>query len=799
MHSFSERCSIGLAAFALLSGVLIFQQLSALPPPATAWLCLPALCLAWFYPVWRLPVFALGGFVWAWWVAAGMLAQSLPAQLEGVDVGVEGVIVSLPDRDAARSRFQFEVERLITPEGEAASPGRVMLSWYARPPPELRAGERWHFTVRLKRPHGMFNPGGFDYEAWLFRHRLRATGYVREAGDNRLLAADAWAQPVDRLRQSLSRTMGTALAGREYAGLVEALALGERGHISQDQWRVLTATGTNHLVAISGLHVGLVAGLVFFFARRAWLLWPRLALRWPAPKAGAVAGMAAALLYAAMAGFSVPTQRALSMVAVVMAGVLLQRRVRPAHGLAAALLLVLLWDPLAVMEAGFWLSFAAVAVIFYGMGGRLAPRGWWWRWGRVQLLVAVGLLPLMLILFQRVSLVAPLANIVAVPWVSLVVVPLTLLGTLLLEVWFDLGAWVLVLAEGALGVLWPLLTWLGQGPFAQWSQHVPPLWALAPAALGALMLMAPAGMPARWLGVVLLTPLFAAAPPRPAQGEVWLTLLDVGQGLSAVVRTARHSLVFDAGPAFSENFDAGEAVLVPYLRAEGVPRVDMLVVSHGDRDHLGGLASLLAQTPVRALLSSVPDKLSWRGGAAQACRAGQHWDWDGVRFDMLYPFPDSGSRGNDASCVLRVSTAGGALLLPGDIEKRSERALLARSAAALRADVLVAPHHGSNTSSTAAFLAAVRPRYALFPVGYRNRYGFPKPAVLARYATAGADSLASDRLGAISVRLGPGGLLGAPVSYRAGARRYWHASAEPLRFDGGDKSSMIARLAQMAP
>ncbi len=774
MHSFREGCSIGMAALALLSGVLFFQFLSSLPPPVLAWLFLPVLTMAWLFPQWRPLALMFAGFGWAWWVAAGMLAQQLPAELEGVDVGVEGVIVSLPDRDAARSRFQFEVERLITPGGAAAGPGRVLLSWYARPPPELRAGERWHFTVRLKRPHGMLNPGGFDYEAWLFRHRLRATGYVREKGDNRLLLADAGSQAVNRLRQSLSHGLDTALAGREFGGIVAALALGERQHISQEQWRTLIATGTNHLVAISGLHVGLVAGLVFFIARRLWLLWPRLTLRWPAPKAAAVAAMAAALAYAALAGFSVPTQRALIMVAVVMAGLLLQRRVRPVHALAAALLLVLLWDPLAVMEAGFWLSFAAVAIIFYGMGGRLAPRGWWWRWGRVQLLVAIGLLPLMLILFQRVSLAAPLANIVAVPWVSFVVVPLSLMGTLLLEPWPALAAFVLLLADGALGMLWPLLDGLAQGPFAQWTQHVPPLWAMAPAALGVMLLLAPAGMPARWLGVVLLAPLFAVVPPRPAQGEAWLTLLDVGQGLSAVVRTARHSLVFDTGPAFSEDFDAGDAVLVPYLRAEGISRVDMLIVSHGDRDHIGGLDSLLAQTSVTALLSSVADKLEQRGVAASNCQAGQHWEWDGVRFEMLYPFPDMGSRGNDASCVLRVSTAGAALLLPGDIEKRSEQALLARSPAALRADVLVAPHHGSNTSSTSAFLAAVRPRYALFPVGYRNRYGFPKPAVVARYAALDAARLASDRRGAITLRLGTAGLSAAPESYRETARRYWH-------------------------
>lgn len=775
MHSFSERCSIGLAALALLSGAILFQYVDALPKPVYVWLGLPLLALAWRYPAWHGPLWLAVGFGWAWWMAADMLAQNLPAELEGRDLRLEGVIVSVPDRDARRTRFQFEVESVTTEQGRAPNPGRVLLSWYARSPPALRAGDRWRLTVRLKRPHGMMNPGGFDYEAWLFRHRLRATGYVRVEDENRLLASDWRQQPVNRLRQTLAEKMGAALAGREFAGIVEALAIGEQKHIGPEQWQVFRATGTTHLISISGLHVAFVAGLLFFMVRRAWLWWPRLALRWPAAKAGAVAGMTAALLYSAMAGFSVPTQRALIMVAVVMASLLQQRRVRPAHGLAAALLLVLLWDPLAVMEAGFWLSFVAVAVIFYGMGGRLAPRGLWWRFGRVQLLVAVGLLPLMLALFQQMSLVSPLANIVAVPWVSFVVVPLTLLGASLVGVWPAAGAFLLVLADGALGWVWPLLTWFGTASFAEWTQHVPPPWALLPAAAGALLLISPAGVPGRWLGILLLAPLLAVSPPRPPPGEAWLTLLDVGQGLSAVVRTARHNLVFDIGPAFNEHFDAGDAVVVPFLRASGVSRIDRLVISHGDQDHIGGLPSLLEQVAVEELLTSVPDKVAWPAGSPQSCHAGQHWEWDGVSFTMLYPFPELATRGNDASCVLRVSTAGGALLLPGDIEKRGEKALLARASDRLQADVLVVPHHGSNTSSTAEFLAAVRPRYALFPVGYRNRYGFPKPAVVARYQAADAARLGTDRQGAISLRLGAQGILAPPEAYRRRAHRYWHA------------------------
>ena len=774
MPSLSKRCSFGLSVLAFLAGALALQQFSELPPPAWAGLGAPLLLLAWRYSIARLPAWAAAGFLSAWWTAALILAQGLPPELEGKDLVAEGVIVSLPDADDERTRFQFAIERLRDGDAVVAHPGRVQLSWYGHVRPTLRAGERWHLTVRLKQPHGLMNPGGFDYEAWLFRHQLRATGYVRPETETRRLPVAPHEYPLLRARQALADAMEQTLVARPYAGIVEALAFGETRHIPPQQWEVLTATGINHLVAISGSHITLIAGLVFFLMRRAWLLWPRLALRWPAPKAAAVAALIAALVYSALAGFAVPTQRALIMIAVVMHAVLRGRHTRPFHVLALALLLVLLWDPLAVMEAGFWLSFAAVAVIFYGMTARLAPQGLWWHFGRTQLLVAIGLLPLMLVLFQRVSLVSPLANLIAVPWVTFVVVPITLLGALSAMLWPAAGAIVLGLADTTMGWLWPPMEWLAQVDHAQWTQAAPPAWTLLPAALGALVLLAPAGVPGRWVGVVLLVPLVAVTPQRPAAGEAWLTLLDVGQGLSAVIRTADHSLIFDTGPGFSESFDAGGAAVVPFLHATGMRSVDTLVVSHGDQDHVGGLPSVLKQVPVQQIMSSVPEKIASLASGVQRCRAGQHWEWDGVHFEMIYPIPELGTRGNDASCVLRVSTPDGAFLLPGDIEKRSEKALLAAMPSALHADVLVAPHHGSNTSSTAAFLAAVRPHYALFAVGYRNRYGFPKPAVMERYRATDTQMLDTAMQGAITLKLGAGGV-SAPESYRRQALRYWHA------------------------
>lgn len=778
MPIFRQPCSISLAALAALLGITAFQQLSELPHPLWLLAFLPLPVMAVRHRILWPAVIAVAGFAWAWAYAAVILSERLPAAAEGRDVVVEGVIASVPTREENRAQFEFKVTNLSQDATPLPGPGRILLNWYY-PSAELRAGDSWRLQVRLKRPHGLRNPGSFDYEAWLFRHRIRATGYVRAGDANRLLASRWQDAPVNRLRQSLAEGITGALAQHDFAGIIQALAIGERPGISAAQWQVWTATGTNHLVAISGLHVGMVAGMAFFLVRALWARMPRLTLRWPAPKAGAVAGMIAASAYAALAGFSVPTQRTVIMIVVVMGGMLMGRNIRPSHSLALALILVLLRDPFAVLEAGFWLSFAAVAIIFYGMRERLAPKGIWWKWGRVHLLIAVGLAPLLLILFQRVSIVSPLANVLAIPWITFVVVPLSLLGSLLVLPVPAAGAFLLVLADGAMGWIWPFLESLARSDLAQWIQPAPPAWSYLPALLGTAWLLAPAGMPGRWLGGVLLAPMLLVSPPRPQAGEAWFTLLDVGQGLAAVVQTAGHALVFDAGPAAGERFDAGSAVVVPFLREHGIAQVDTLIVSHGDTDHRGGVPAVLAQTKVKRLLTSVPDKIPWRQGEVESCEAGQSWQWDGVRFEMLYPFHDQPYRGNDASCVLRVQTLKEAVLLPGDIEKRSEAALLQEEAARLPADILVAPHHGSNTSSTAAFLQAVRPRYALFAAGYRNRYGFPRPAVVARYEAEGATLLDSAQNGAITFHLGSPARL-PPETFRQEARRYWNSPEERL-------------------
>jgi len=756
------------AALAFLVGIVFVQQLPELPSLAWALSLIPVVLLAWRVPrAWPL-VFLIGGVVWVSFRAGLILSDRLAPELEGLDITLRGVVADIPRATDYGARFEFAVTGAQVDGAAAKAPARVLLTSALRDFTP-RAGEHWRLRARLKRPHGFQNPGGFDYEAYLFRSRIGATGYVRGEQLPERVDAGAGRFAIDALRQRLGERIATALAGNDYAGLVVALANGDGSGIHDEQWEVLRQTGTLHLVAISGLHISLIGGIAFFLGRFLWALPGYTVLRLPAPHAGAIAAMLAATVYAALAGFVVPTQRALVMLAVAMVAIGWRRRFAPSRILAAALLLVLLHDPLAVMAPGFWLSFAAVGVILYVAQGT-TPLTVWRRWGYLQLAIAIGMLPLMLWLFQQVSLVAPLANLIAVPVFDVLAVPLTLAGVGLLGIGLDaLAMPCLQAAAGLLHALWYVLQWLAAIDVGQWMQHRPSGLALAAAVIGVAWLLAPRGWPARWIGAVWLLPMLWLRPPGPGAGELWFTLLDVGQGLSAVARTEHHVLVYDTGGRFSARFDAGRAVVWPYLRAHGIGRVDRLIVSHGDNDHIGGAAGLMRALPVGHVQSSVPERLG-----AQPCVAGERWEWDGVQFAMLNPPVATDGRANDSSCVLLISSRHGRVLLPGDIGKRAERRLLA-SASDLAADVLVAPHHGSNSSSTAEFLAAVHPRYALFPVGYRNRYRHPHPNVVARYASLGARRYDSVTSGAIELRVHADGV--SLERYRERARRYWFDQA----------------------
>ena len=774
------------AAFA--GGAWWLQQQPALPGagPLVLAVALAGLALGWRGGAtgpWRraagalaLAAWAAGGFGWAAVFAQQRLADALDPRLEGRDLPVIGVVTSLPQRTARGWRFRFRVERVA--DGSSGVPRQLVLNWYDPQEGEvladeapLRPAERWRLTVRLHRPHGSANPHGFDAEQRALAQGIRAAGYVRP-GMRERLAQRVWqaAPLVERARHALRERMARATAGLNQGGVLIALALGDQAAISNAQWQVFTRTGVNHLMSISGLHVTMLAGLVAACAGWAWRRLPRRAGGWTRGDVALLVGLVTAFGYALLAGFEVPAQRTVLMLAVVAAAHWLRLGVGAGTVLGGALVAVVAMDPMAVVAPGFWLSFGAVGAMMLAVEAHAGRWGWLVMWSRVQWVLFVALAPPLLVLFQQVSLVAPLANALAVPVVSFVVVPLSLL---LAVVPVPAVAW---LAHLPMDLVARALGGLAALPAAVWWQHAPPAWSVALALAGAAWLLAPRGFPARALAAVLFAPMLLLTPPPPAPGEARLTVLDVGQGLAVVVRTASYALVFDAGPAWSPEAGSGDRIVAPFLRGEGVRRVDALFLSHDDLDHVGGAPGLLASVPMSTVYASLPGALPAPAAmeGAQRCVAGMAWTVDGVRFEVLHPDPEfllrASVRDNDRSCVLRVVTAHGRALLAADVEKGAE-ARMVRAGAPLAAEVLVVPHHGSGTSSMPGFVAAVAPRIAIVSAGWRNRFGHPKAEVVARYHAAGARLLRTDDSGAITVHLGPGG---PRVSrWREQRRRYW--------------------------
>jgi competence protein ComEC len=755
------------AALAFAAGVLLLQQQAALPAPA--WLLLAPVALA--LGAWRralvVPTAFAIGFLWAAGYAHLRLADRLDPALEGVDLEVTGVVASLPAPLERGLRFAFE------PEGATVRlPRRILLAWYGEQV-EAHPGERWLFTVRLKLPHGHLNPHGFDYEAWLTERGIGATGYVRApASARRLGARNSIFDRIEQAREAVRERFRRVLGETPAAGVLAALAVGDQRAISNEEWRLFSRTGVTHLMSISGLHVTLVSGLVAWLVATLWRRNSRLALASPARKAGAAAAIAAALGYTLISGFAVPAQRTFYMVTVVALALWSGRIASPARTLSLALAVVTALDPWAVLQAGFWLSFGAVALIFHVSAGWTEQEPRWRQWVRIQWAITVGLAPAALLLFARVSVAGPLANALAIPLVSAVVTPLALAAAILpVDALLHAAEWL---------VQWLLmyLEWCASLPGALWQQHVPPLWATLLALAGVAWLLMPRGFPWRAAGVALMLPAVAVPPPSPAPGEAWVTTFDVGQGLAVLVRTSHHALLYDAGPAFGRDSDSGERIVAPALRALGVPRLDMLVLTHNDTDHTGGALSVLDNFEVDEVFHSLPERhaLLALAAAPRRCMRGASWQWDGVRFEVLHPVAGRPAlRRNDESCVLRIDAGGRAMLLTGDIGRGVELEL-ARDGG-VRAEALLVPHHGSRSSSSAEFLAAVSPRIAVAANGYRNRFGHPGAEVIGRYAAAGVRFLRTDRDGAVMVKLAPGAMT--LEQERALRARYWHVPAPP--------------------
>ncbi|QJR11475.1 ComE operon protein 3 [Usitatibacter rugosus] len=769
---------------AFVLGTCWLQQQPVLPEASVAWLGVAAWLAAAMVPErarqWRVIAYAAAGLCvgigLASWRAQVRLADALPPEWEGRDIAVVGVVASLPQVNERGTRFAFDVQSVETPG--AVVPQRISLMSYvsrgdAAPSLPVVAGQRWRATVRLKRPRGLANRHGFDFEPWALERGLRATGYLRSKPAPVLLEArvEGWPYTLHRWRGEIRESMASHLGEDRFRGVLIALAIGDQDAIAADDWQVFWRTGVGHLMSISGLHITMLAGLAAALAYFAWVRVPWLALRWPAIKVAALVGALAALAYALLTGFAVPAQRTVLMLTALAACVLADRHGSPSRVLAIAALSVVGTDPWAVLASGFWLSFGAVAGIFYCVSLRTGALGKVRAAAMEQLAVTVVMAPMLLALFQEVSLVSPLANAIAIPLVSLVVVPLTLAGAFLgldslLDAAHQLMAWLMVPLE-----------WLAELPGGVFESHEPAAWTVACALVGCAWLLAPRGFPLRPFALVWIAPVMVILPPHPAPGEAWIDVLDVGQGLAVVVRTASRSLVYDTGPAWNSESDSGNRIVVPFLRGEGLRHIDGLVVSHADDDHSGGAQSVAALRSPEWLLSplAADDPLHEMVDVSRMCRVGQRWTWDGVTFEVMHPadssYDEPRRKENDRSCVVRVASGGASMLLTGDVEARSEAELLTRGTSALRSDVLLVPHHGSRTSSTERFLDAVAPSIAVVSLGYRNRFGHPNEAVAQRYVQRRLRLRRTDLEGAIRIVLPAGDA--ARVESIAPEPRYW--------------------------
>jgi len=715
---------------------------------------------------------AILGSVWLITFVQWFAPQVLPAELEGQAINVTGIIKSIPENRRKRSRFDFQI---LNVDGSAWK-ADVRLNWYS-PESSLSAGQVWRMAIKLKRPHGFSNPGGFDYEGWLFERGIAATGYVRHAHQAVLLEQRA---TLNYLRQLLSERLLLLLQSEDVSGLLVALVTGDRQYLSASHWQALQRTGTTHLMAISGLHIGLIFALFYWIGKQIWCCLPQLCLYRPAQDVAMVSGLLAAIVYAALAGFSIPTQRALIMLAVIVLSLLLRRAVAPLSVLLVALLAVLLIDPLSILNVGFWLSYAAVTIIYFaltdrigeGVSGKIRRLAW------LQIALAIGLMPLTLIFFHQFSLVAPLVNMFAVPWVGMLIVPMLVLLVVIQFVFHGLADYVADAVEFLMMLLWGFIQMLAETEYAVMRLSAPTSYNLITALPGLIILYRFRGRSFAIAGLLFFTPWSAFIENSLGRGELQVDFLDVGQGLAVVARTHGHVLLYDTGFRAGNHFDIGRRVILPYLWREGITHIDRVILSHDDKDHTGGYQAVADEIMVHSLTVMPNSEFKDQHAHSQVCQAGQRWRWDGVDFDILYPTArvrnNQGLSSNNRSCVVRIRHKEKTIMLTGDIEARAEQEMVAVYGKRLKSHIISAPHHGSATSSTQSWLHNVLPEYVVYSMDYRNRFGFPREDVIQRYRKLSTRQLRNDKSGMVRFVFYADGSMDMPYEYRRQWRRFWH-------------------------
>ena len=673
-------------------------------------------------------------------------AWKLPVSQIQKTLLIQGIIYSVPEKKFHGVKFEFKVDRFKSKKIKST----MLISWYSHPP-KLHIGERWEFSVKLKPPIGSHNPGGFDYSQFLLSQGISATGFVNVPNvHNKLLGRDDF-YALQVFREKIQKNISTAIHNQTLAAFVSALCVGLRDGLTESDWQVFQKTGTNHLVAIAGLHIGFVVATVYFLANKLCRLFPRLLLIIPAARFAEIIALLSALAYSALSGFAIPAQRASIMLFFLMMGSIFCRRISIWRRLFFSASIILILNPFDLFEASFCLSFMSICFLSWIMMGRLKTEKHWKSWIKMQVAILIGLLPVMLLFFQQASLVAFFTNAVAIPWIGFVILPMALFAVLLNLFYLHLVSQKLFWLTGKLLLpLWKFLSFAAHLSFASWYHAISSPFLLIAGIMGAIFLLAPRKMPAKWVGCFGLLPLFFFHTATPKESDYWVTVIDVGQGLSVLVQTAHHVMLYDTGAHAPGGFDFGESVVAPYLRYRGIHTINRLEISHGDNDHSGGADAISKDFKVQSIFTSAPKLIAHFH--AQYCAAGQSWTWDKVHFTTLNPVKNAPYQDNNSSCVIKISSQKNAMLLTGDIQKVTEAQLVYLYGAQLKSTVLLAPHHGSRTSSSQQFLSAVSPKIAVISAGKLNRYHLPSPLVLSRYQQNHIKVYNTANSGAIMIR-----------------------------------------------
>lgn len=762
-----------LASFSFLLGILTCHSVF---PVITVWWVGFIVLLFWVRPIAdRAPLIGfIIGFLWMMWHIESILAQHLPDTLQNQSIIIIGQVIGFPYQTEKYQQLDFQISQLSFGGQVQNFQGRVRLYWQpskkypAATAPHFQPQQTWQLSVRLTVIHEELNFDGTDYSNLLFQQRIRAKGSIESNSVPQLLAVAPHIQ-IDRWRYQLFQKIQELLPEHPLRGILIALTLGEGRGISTKQWKLFRQTGIIHLVVISGSHISLIALITFLLVGRIWR-YSGLTQSFPTPRAAALASLLAAFGYASLAGFSIPTQRAMIMIAVVIGNKLFARHTSPSNLIATALFCVLIYDPLAVLATGFWLSFLAVIAITWVVTGRRISKTWFVRFKRdfliTQLAVFAVLLPPLLLYYGNFPINTLLTNVIAIPLFNLIIVPLSLIGAGCSLFMPELATHCFHIAAWVLHYCLEILEFISQIAWTAKSLTPPTGITVALASLGVLILLLPRGFPSRWLGAILILPIFFTPPNRPLHGEIWFTLFDVGQGLAAIVQTQHYTLIYDTGGT-SGNMTMADRVIIPYLQQQQIHHIDLLVISHADLDHSAGIVALQENVSVAQVMSSFDLKNS------QLCRKGMHWNWDGVEFQILHPKETEDYRDNNQSCVLKIQTGEQGILLTGDIESLVEHFLVRYYPDDLQAEILIVPHHGSKTSSSELFIRTVAPQYALISSGYHNRFKHPHSTVVQRYQAQGATILNTAETGAIHFKISSQTMT-TPQLARVTERRYWH-------------------------